>query len=51
MSEQQTTEAQRVAELQRQAAADYAARAARAAAARDQLALARAHGNQQGGTR
>ena len=43
--------AERVAEMQRQAAADYAARQAREAAARDQLALARAHGNEQAGTR
>ncbi len=45
MAEQQTTEADRVAELQRQAAADYAGRAAREAEARNTLALARAHGN------
>jgi hypothetical protein len=45
------TEAQRVAALQRQAAADYAAAQARQAAARDQLALARAHGNEQAASR
>lgn len=47
----QPTEAERVAALQAEAAASYAAAQARQAAARDQLALARAHGNQQGGTR
>ncbi|MBA4865940.1 hypothetical protein H1V43_32265 [Streptomyces sp. PSKA54] len=47
------TEAERVAELHRQAAADYAKAQdpATQAAASDQLALARAHGNEQGGTR
>ncbi|WP_433406934.1 hypothetical protein [Streptomyces sp. CA-146814] len=45
MAEQQPTEAERVAELQRQAADDYAGRAAREAEARTALALARAHGN------
>lgn len=40
------TEAERVAELQRQAAADYAAAQARAAEARNQLAEARSHGNE-----
>ena len=47
MSEQQPTSAERVAELQRQAAADYTAaqaqRAAREAAALNQLAQARIH--------
>jgi hypothetical protein len=49
----QLTEAQRVTALQQQAAADYARAQdpATQAAARDQLALARAHGNEQGGTR
>lgn len=50
MSEQ-PTEADRVAALQREAAAAYAARAAREAAARDQLALARAHAQEAAGTR
>jgi hypothetical protein len=49
------TEAERVAALQREAAATYARaqqqRAANAAAARTQLAQARTHGNQQAGTR
>ncbi|MEV6081782.1 hypothetical protein AB0L80_42955 [Streptomyces sp. NPDC052069] len=44
-ADDQPTEAQRVAELQRQAAADYAGRAAREAEARNALALARTHGN------
>lgn len=46
------TEAERVAELQRQAAEDYARaqEAAQQAAARDQLAHARAHGNEAGGS-
>jgi NOL1/NOP2/fmu family ribosome biogenesis protein len=46
------TEAERVAELHQQAAADYARAqdAATQAAARDQLALARAHGNESAGT-
>jgi hypothetical protein len=48
---QQNTEAERVAALQAEAAATYAAAQAAQAAARDQLALARAHGNEQGGTR
>ncbi|MFB6813091.1 hypothetical protein ACFCV8_00890 [Streptomyces sp. NPDC056347] len=39
-------EAARVAELQRQAAADYAAAQDRAAEARDALAFARMHGNE-----
>ncbi|MEV8048939.1 hypothetical protein [Streptomyces bacillaris] len=39
------TRAERVAELQADAAADYASRPARAADARTALALARAHGN------
>ncbi|MFF3497399.1 hypothetical protein ACFYWS_39410 [Streptomyces sp. NPDC002795] len=45
-------EAARVAELQQQAAADYAKaqNPAQQAAARDQLADARAHGNEQAGT-
>ncbi|MEU2402794.1 hypothetical protein ABZ609_00410 [Streptomyces rubiginosohelvolus] len=43
--EQQSTEAERVAALHRDAAADYAGRAAREAEARNALALARAHGN------
>lgn len=49
----ETTEAERVAALQAQAAADYARAqaAAQQAAARDQLAFARAHGNEQGGAR
>ncbi|MEV0526022.1 hypothetical protein AB0I66_21535 [Streptomyces sp. NPDC050439] len=56
MSQQpEPTEAERVAALQLQAAADYAKaqalRAEQEAAARDQLAHARAHGNEQGGTR
>ncbi len=51
MSGQQPTQADRVAALQREAAAAYAARAAREAAAREQLAFARTHGNQQAGTR
>jgi len=45
------TEAERIAELQRQAAADYAARAQRETEARNALAYARAHGNQAAGTR
>lgn len=48
---QQPTEADRVAALQQQAAATYAAAQQQQAAARDQLALARAHGNEQAGTR
>ncbi|MHC5259891.1 hypothetical protein ACYSUO_18595 [Streptomyces sp. UC4497] len=46
------TEAERVAELQKQAAADYAKaqNPAQQAAARDQLAHARAHGNEQAST-
>jgi hypothetical protein len=46
------TEAERVAELQREAAEQYAAAqtAEQQAAARDQLAIARAHGNEQAGT-
>lgn len=51
MSSQQPTEAERVAALQQQAAADYARAQAAQAAARDQLALARAHGNEQAGNR
>lgn len=47
----QPSEAERVAALQREAAATYARAQAAQAAARDQLALARAHGNQQGGVR
>lgn len=49
----QPTEAERVAALQREAAATYARaqQQRQQAAARDQLALARAHGNQQGGVR
>ncbi|MFJ3587511.1 hypothetical protein ACIQUY_29355 [Streptomyces sp. NPDC090231] len=45
MTAQQPTEAERVATLQREAAADYAGAqsSAQAGAARDQLALARAH--------
>ncbi|MFZ3556452.1 MULTISPECIES: hypothetical protein [unclassified Streptomyces] len=45
-------EAARVAELQQQAAADYAKAQdpAQQAAARDALAIARAHGNEQAGT-
>lgn len=39
------TEAERVAELQRQAAADYADRTAREAEARNAVAFARIHGN------
>ncbi|MFJ8855119.1 hypothetical protein [Streptomyces sp. NPDC102437] len=42
------TEEERVAELQRQAAADYAAAPARAAEARNQLAETRSHGNESG---
>ncbi|MFJ9234131.1 hypothetical protein ACIRJ3_03990 [Streptomyces anulatus] len=45
MAGEQPTEAERVAELQRQAAADYAGRAAREAEARNALAFARTHGN------
>jgi hypothetical protein len=47
----ESTEAERVAELQRQAAEDYAKAqdAEQQAAARDQLAHARAHGNEAGG--
>ncbi|MEV1020688.1 hypothetical protein [Streptomyces sp. NPDC050264] len=49
------TQAERVAALQAQAATDYIKAQARAAeqqgAARDQLALAIAHGNGQGGSR
>ncbi len=50
---QQPTEAERVAALQREAAATYTAAqaAAQQAAARDQLAHARAHANEQAGTR
>ncbi|WP_327671857.1 MULTISPECIES: hypothetical protein [unclassified Streptomyces] len=46
------TEAERVAALQEQAAADYAQAQdpAQQAAARDQLAIARTHGNEQAGT-
>ncbi|WP_228989436.1 hypothetical protein [Streptomyces sp. DH8] len=44
-AEAQPTQAERVAELQRQAAADYAGRAAREAEARNASAFARAHGN------
>ncbi|MFW3473634.1 hypothetical protein ACN24M_20430 [Streptomyces microflavus] len=51
MSAEQPTEAERVAELQRQAAADYAGRAAREADARNALAHARAHGNSAASTR
>lgn len=42
----QSSDAERVAELQRQAAADYAGSAAREAEARNALAFARTHGNQ-----
>lgn len=45
MSAAPPTEAERVAELHRQAAADYAARAAREAEARNAVAFARIHGN------
>lgn len=45
MADEQPTEAERVADLQRQAAADYAGRAAREAEARNAVAFARAHGN------
>ncbi|SNB89895.1 MULTISPECIES: hypothetical protein [unclassified Streptomyces] len=48
---EQPTEAERVAELQRQAAADYAGQAAREAEARNALALARTHGNAAATTR
>jgi hypothetical protein len=51
MSEQQTTEAERVATLQAQAADDYARYQAQRAGARDQLAFARIHGNEQAGNR
>lgn len=49
----QPTEAERVAALQQQAAADYAAAqaAAQQAAARGQLADARIHAQEQAGTR
>ncbi|MFH9215453.1 hypothetical protein [Streptomyces globisporus] len=43
--EQQSTEAERVAALHRDAAADYAGRDAREAEARNAVAFARAHGN------
>ncbi|MFF7365640.1 hypothetical protein [Streptomyces sp. NPDC008125] len=43
------TEAERVAELLREAAADYAAAQPARAAARDQLAFARAHGAEAAG--
>ncbi|MEV7112360.1 hypothetical protein [Streptomyces anulatus] len=43
--EQQSTEAERIAALHRDAAADYAGRAAREAEARNALAFARTHGN------
>ncbi|MGW4250134.1 hypothetical protein [Streptomyces californicus] len=43
--EAQPTEADRVAALQRQAAADYAGRHDRKAEARNGLAFTRAHGN------
>ncbi|MER8266511.1 hypothetical protein ACIGZI_01065 [Streptomyces griseus] len=46
--EQQPTEAERVAELQRQAASDYAGRADREAEARNAVAFARVHGNAAG---
>ncbi|MDW4900642.1 hypothetical protein RB625_19725 [Streptomyces californicus] len=49
--EAQPTEAQRVAELHRQAAADYAGRHAREAEARTAAAYARAHGNAAAATR
>ena len=45
MADTEPTEAERVAELHRQAAADYADRAAREAEARNSLAFARTHGN------
>lgn len=45
MAAEQPTEAERVAELHRQAAADYAGRAAREAEARNAAAFARIHGN------
>lgn len=45
----QTTEAQRVAALQAQAARDYAAAQNNQAAARNQLAEARTHGNEAAG--
>lgn len=51
MSDQQAAEAERVAELQRQAAADYAAAQAAAQAAADQLAFARIHGNEAAAAR
>ena len=53
MSQPQPTEAERVAELQREAAADYAAaqNPATQAEARIQLGLARTHANQAAGTR
>ncbi|WP_299542062.1 hypothetical protein [uncultured Streptomyces sp.] len=44
-AEQEPTAAERVAELHRQAADDYAGRADREADARNALTLARAHGN------
>lgn len=51
MEQPEPTEAERVAELHRLAAEDYARaqEIARQAAARDQLALTRAHGNEAGG--
>jgi hypothetical protein len=49
----QPTEAERVAALQRQAAADYARAqaAAQQSAARNQLAMARAHAQEAAGNR
>lgn len=46
MTVAEPTEAERVAELHRQAAADYAHRAAREAEARNAIAHARIHGNE-----
>lgn len=47
----QPTEAERVAALQAEAAAAYAAAQAQQDAAREQLAFARIHGNEAAGTR
>ncbi|MBD3546815.1 hypothetical protein [Streptomyces sp. JV180] len=49
--DKQPTEAERVAELHRQAAAAYAGRADREAEARIAAAYARAHGNAAAATR
>ncbi|MDX3681388.1 hypothetical protein [Streptomyces scabiei] len=50
-SSPQPSPAERIAALQQQAADDYARYQAQRADARDQLAFARIHGNEQAGNR